>query len=72
MNIDLSNSKRETVELLEISYTGLRTARDEDQVRHWEGHIEELEHELSKINHMMEWVEMLDEMERKLVEIEAA
>lgn len=54
MNIDLSNSKRETVELLEISYTGLRTARDEDDVRHWEGQIEELEYELSEINRMEE------------------
>jgi hypothetical protein len=51
---DLWNSKQETVELLDIAYTGRDTARDEDDVRHWEGQIEELEHELSELDRMME------------------
>ena len=36
----------EAQELLEIAYIGRDAARDEDEVRHWEGQIEELEAEL--------------------------
>lgn len=43
-----SKSRRieEINELLEVAYIGRNTSRDEDDVRSWEGQIEELENEL--------------------------